>query len=179
MSARTGIAIAAIGLLLATGTAQAAVSCDRECLIGIADGNLAAIAVHDPAKASFAANVRFVENVKRLKPGEGIWAAAAGKATSFRIYVPDPVQGSVGLITLIDRKGANGAFAGSCTAIAAIAIPVRALIVIPPDAIAPVQHNAARIGRKKKISREEREEREEHEEARRAAGLVIGVYVHR
>src|SRR6185295_2653322 len=109
MSARTGIAIAAIGLLLATGTAQAAVSCDRECLIGIADGNLAAIAVHDPAKASFAANVRFVENVKRLKPSEGIWAAAAGKATSFRIYVPDPVQGSVGLITLIDRKGANGA----------------------------------------------------------------------
>jgi len=100
--------MAAIAALLATGTAHAAVSCDRECLIGIADGYLAAIAAHDPAKAPFAANVKFVENVKRLKPGEGIWAAAAGKATAFRIYVPDPVQGSIGLITIIDRKGANG-----------------------------------------------------------------------
>ena len=110
MSGRTRSAVAAIVLSVAAGcpASYAAASCDRECLIGIADGYLAAIAAHDPAKAPLAANVRFVENVKRLPPGEGIWAAAAGKATAFRIYVPDPVQGSIGLMTIIARKGANG-----------------------------------------------------------------------
>ena len=110
MSARTTTAAAAIALLIAAGypAAHAASTCDRECLIGIADGYLAAIAAHDTAKAPLAANIRFVENAKRLKPGEGIWAAAAGKATAFRIYVPDPVQGSIGVITILDRKGANG-----------------------------------------------------------------------
>ena len=110
MSGRTRTAVAAFALSVVAGcpAAHAAQACDRECLIGVADGYLAAIAVHDPAKAPLAANVRFVENVKRLKPGEGIWAAAAGKATAFRIYVPDPVRGSIGLITIIDRKGANG-----------------------------------------------------------------------
>jgi len=111
MARLIAVAVAATATLIAANgpAAQAAQSCDRECLIGIADGYLAAIAAHDPTKAPLAANVRFVENVKRLHPGEGIWAAAAGKATAFRIYVPDPVQGSIGLITLIDRKGANGA----------------------------------------------------------------------
>ncbi|MEO8465019.1 MAG: hypothetical protein ABI640_06730 [Gammaproteobacteria bacterium] len=110
MNGRARIAVAAIALGMATAypATHAAATCDRACLIGIADIYLAAIAAHDPAKAPLAANVRFVENVKRLKPGEGIWAAAAGKATAFRIYVPDPVQGSLGLITLIDRKGASG-----------------------------------------------------------------------
>ena len=96
--------VAAAVVVASCSTVHAAQSCDRECLIRVADGYLAAIAAHDPAKAPFAANARFVENVKRLKPGEGIWASAAGKATAFLIYVPDPVQGSVGLMTLIDRK---------------------------------------------------------------------------
>ncbi|HVY66081.1 MAG TPA: hypothetical protein VHH11_14765 [Gammaproteobacteria bacterium] len=88
--------------------AHAAEACDRDCLIGIADAYLAAIAAHAPDRAPLAANVRFVENTQRLKPGEGIWAAAAGKATAFRINVPDPVQGSIGVMTLLDRRGPTG-----------------------------------------------------------------------
>ncbi len=110
MTRLTHAAVAAVAAFAATNcpAVHAAQTCDRACLIGVADAYLAAIAAHDPAKAPLAANVRFVENVKRLKPGDGIWAAAAGKATAFRIYVPDPVQGSIGLITIMDRKGANG-----------------------------------------------------------------------
>jgi len=110
VNGRTNTATAAIALLFAAAfpTAHAAARCDRACLIQVADGYLAAIAAHDPTQAPLAANIRFVENVKRLEPGEGIWAAAAGKATAFRVYVPDPVRGSIGLIALIDRTGANG-----------------------------------------------------------------------
>lgn len=83
-------------------------ACDRACLLRIADDYLAAIAAHDPAKAPLSDRVAFVENVKRMRPGEGLWADAAGAATKFRLYVPDPVAGTVGLMTVIDRRGAGG-----------------------------------------------------------------------
>ncbi len=83
-------------------------SCDRACLIGIAEAYLAAIAAHDPSKAPLADKVAFVENIKKMKPGEGLWAVAAGRATAFRIYVPDPDRGSIGLMTVIDRQTATG-----------------------------------------------------------------------
>ena len=53
MSRLTRTAVAAIASLVAAGypAAHAAQSCDRECLIGVADRYLAAIAAHDPAKA--------------------------------------------------------------------------------------------------------------------------------
>ena len=82
--------------------------CDRACLIGIADTYLAAIAAHDIKKAPLSDEILFIENVKRTRPGEGIWAAAAGSATVFRIYVPDPVAGQIGLMTVIDRRTPNG-----------------------------------------------------------------------
>jgi len=98
--------------LVATGSGSlaAAPECDRACLIGIANDYLAAIAAHDPKQAPLSDEILFVENVTRMKPGkDGIWASAAGKATSFRIYVPDPEQGSIGLMTLIDRRTPTGA----------------------------------------------------------------------
>lgn len=92
----------------ACSTLQAQPACDRVCLLGIADGYLAAIAAHDPSKTPLSDSLVFVENITRMKPGEGIWEVAAGQATAFRIYVPDPVQGTIGMMTVIDRRTANG-----------------------------------------------------------------------
>jgi hypothetical protein len=101
---------AAVALIVAacTGRQPAAATCDRSCLIGIADTYLAAIAAHDPKKAPLSDEIVFVENIKRTQPGEGIWATAAGSATAFRIYVPDPVAGQIGLMTVIDQRTPNG-----------------------------------------------------------------------
>jgi len=106
--------LAVMGALIATactGQHAAAPACDRACLIGIADTYLAAIAAHDPKKAPLSDDVVFVENIQRAKPGEGIWAAAAGNATAFRIYVPDPASGQIGLMAVIDRRTPNGVVA--------------------------------------------------------------------
>jgi hypothetical protein len=78
--------------------------CDRTCLIDIADSYLGAIADHDLKEAPLSDEIVFVENVTATKPGEGLWASAAGQATGFRIYVPDPAEGTIGLITVIDRR---------------------------------------------------------------------------
>jgi hypothetical protein len=89
-------------------TEEAATTCDRACLIDIADRYLEAVADHDLKKAPLSDEIRFVENITATKPGEGLWASAAGAATEFRIYVPDPVEGAIGLITVIDRRTEDG-----------------------------------------------------------------------
>jgi hypothetical protein len=108
MSKLANAAAAAVAAAACTGLHAAESACDRACLIGVADAYLAAVAAHDPKQAPLSDEIVFVENVKRMKPGEGLWAAAAGRATAFRIYVPDPAAGAVGLMTVIDRRTAKG-----------------------------------------------------------------------
>ena len=103
---RAALAVATAGLgLLALSAQASAASCDRACLIGITDKYLAAVAAHDPAKAPLASDVIFVENVKRLKPGEGLWKTASSGPTSFKIVVPDVALQQVGGITVLGDGG--------------------------------------------------------------------------
>jgi len=88
-------------------TAEAPKTCDRACLIGVVDTYLAAVGEHDPSKAPLAADVKVVENVKRIKPGEGLWKSATSLPTTFRIYVPDPVAQQVGFIGVMQSDGKN------------------------------------------------------------------------
>src|SRR4051812_5193938 len=104
---RTALAVAVAGLALLglAGQAGAAQSCDRACLVGITDRYLAAVVAHDPSKAPLAPDVMFVENVKRLQPGEGLWKTASGGPTAFRIYVPDVALQQVGWIGVVQQDG--------------------------------------------------------------------------
>ena len=103
---RTTLALAAAGLaLLGLAGPASAKSCDRACLIGITDQYLAAVVAHDPSKAPLARHVMFVENVKRMKPGEGLWKTATGGPTAFRIYVPDVTLQQAGWIGVVQQDG--------------------------------------------------------------------------
>ena len=95
--------------LAATITAAAAVGvdgqgrgsagpCDRTCLITIADAYMTALAARDPARAAIAPNARFTENTGVLTLGEGLWIGASDAADGFRIHVPDPTSGQVGVL---------------------------------------------------------------------------------
>src|SRR6202050_3807485 len=77
--------------------AAAATQCDRECLTGLVDRYLEALAARDPSKGSFASNVKFTENTARLKIGEGFWATANGQG-AFKLYFAEPEAGEVGFI---------------------------------------------------------------------------------
>src|SRR5690606_18062696 len=95
---------AMLAALAAVGSgAAAAQECDRACIIGITDAYLAAIAANDPSAAPLADDIVFVENVTRMKPGEGLWASATGGPTDFAIYVPDPVLQSAGWMGVVER----------------------------------------------------------------------------
>lgn len=91
-----------LALLPAAALAQ---NCDRACLTGIADQYIAAMVAHDPARAPLARDVKIVENIKRIRAGEGLWKTASAAPTSFKIVVPDVVSQQIGLIAVMQEEG--------------------------------------------------------------------------
>jgi hypothetical protein len=53
-------------------------ACDRKCLAGFVTKYLDAMLAHKPAGLPVAANVRFTEDCKELKLGEGFWMTVSG-----------------------------------------------------------------------------------------------------
>jgi len=76
-------------------------ACDRDCIIGITNTYIAALVAHDPGAAPLADNIRFVENIKAMQPGEGLWQSVVSGPTSFQIYVPDEMNQSAGYLGMM------------------------------------------------------------------------------
>jgi hypothetical protein len=84
-------------------SAAKSVACDRQCLIGVANRYVAALAAHDPSKAPMAAKVVFVENAKKIEVGEGLWKTAVKAPAAFALTVPDEATQSVGYLAMMTR----------------------------------------------------------------------------
>ncbi len=82
-----------------------AVSCDRACLIQTTNIYLAGLVAHDPTVVKWAPDVKFVENTVPTKPGDGLWKTATAIATTFKIYVPDPVSQQIGFLGVMQENG--------------------------------------------------------------------------
>ncbi len=95
--------VALTGGLFGVGGQARAAQCDRACLKGMVDSYLAALVAHDPSRAPVAKHYKFVENLKPMKVGEGLWKTATAVPTTFAIYVPDPVSEQVGFIGIMQR----------------------------------------------------------------------------
>jgi hypothetical protein len=92
----------------AAGLAQAAqpAACDRDCLLKLADDYLAALVAHDPSRVPLAGDVRFVEQAKRIRPGEGLWKNATGGVNpDYKLVVPDAVAQQVAGIVMMQAEG--------------------------------------------------------------------------
>jgi hypothetical protein len=101
--------IVAILTLAGCGRSASESSCDRDCLIGVGDAYLAALAANEPDLAPLAVDLAFVENIMPMQPGEGLWDSAAGVSPSFRIYVPDALRSTLGMIAIVNRRTELGA----------------------------------------------------------------------
>jgi len=94
--------LAAASVLSGPATARAAY-CNRACLQGFVDSYLDAMAKHEPSKLPVAASVKFTENGKPLKLGEGFWKTAG--ASSYRLYVLDPSHGDAAAQAVVAEGG--------------------------------------------------------------------------
>jgi len=79
--------------------------CNRSCLDRLVDRYLAALVAHEPGQVPIAADAKFVENTKPMKPGEGLWKRASAAPSSFKLYVPDPVAEQVGFLGVMQEDG--------------------------------------------------------------------------
>lgn len=107
MKNKTVAILAAFAVAVATSASASEGSkpCDRNCLKNLVDTYIDAMVAHDPGKAPLARNITIVENIKRIRPGEGLWKTASAPPTTFRIYVPDPVAQQVGFIGVMQSEG--------------------------------------------------------------------------
>lgn len=80
-------------------------TCDRACLDKTLDAYLAALVAHNPGHVAIAADAKFVENTKPMKPGDGLWKTASELPTTFKIYVPDPTAQQIGFLGMMKEEG--------------------------------------------------------------------------
>jgi hypothetical protein len=103
ISAVSGKFAVALGLLALSGIASAA-DCDRACLGGMITRYLDAMVAHDASKLPLAANVRFTEDSKDLKLGEGLWKTVTAKGTFRQDYLDVHKQIAVAHVQLMEDK---------------------------------------------------------------------------
>lgn len=101
---KTMSAAAVLSAALTLSSWAHAQDCDRDCLIDLADGYVAAMVAHDPGKVPLSPDVVTVENLKRIQPGEGLWKTASAPPDTFVIHVPDPVSQQVGYLGVMTEN---------------------------------------------------------------------------
>lgn len=77
--------------------------CDRACLEGFVDTYLDAMARHDPSALPVSPAVKFTENGKAMKLGEGFWKTAGKSA--YRLYALDPAAGDAAAQAVVAENG--------------------------------------------------------------------------
>ena len=96
--------LAFLGLVAQPLAAQSATDCDRACLTGVMTAYLDSLVAHDPKKALLAPNVRFTEDAKELRVGEGLWKTAS-KLRPFRTDFHDPATGTAATHAVVEENG--------------------------------------------------------------------------
>lgn len=95
------------------GGDPATASCNRQCLIDATDGYVAALVAHDTAKAPLSDEIVFVENVTKMRPGEGLWKSIVKGPSTFAIHVPDEINQTAGYLAMMTYMGPAQAPQGS------------------------------------------------------------------
>jgi len=79
--------------------------CDRECLIGISEQYLDALAAKDPKRLTLAsANVKYTENGQRLTIGDGLWNSITARGT-YKLHVADQTAGQIVTFATLRENG--------------------------------------------------------------------------
>src|SRR5688572_26709030 len=85
-------------LIFAGGTVPSAQSkdgrCERDCLIGIAEQYLDALAAKDSKRLPLAGSPRYTENGQRLRLTDGLWNSISARG-SYKLHVADQVDGQI------------------------------------------------------------------------------------
>jgi hypothetical protein len=79
-------------LFLVSSSLLAAPACDRQCLAGYVTQYMDAMLAHKPERVPVAANLKYTEDCKQIKLGEGEWTKISG-LTAYRRDILDVREG--------------------------------------------------------------------------------------
>ena len=91
-------------LSLSSGVTAQGAKCDRACLTDIMTRYLNAMVAHDPSSLPVAPNVKFTEDSKVMKLGDGAWKTVA-KLRPYRVDFIDVQQGVAAVHTVFEENG--------------------------------------------------------------------------
>ncbi len=100
------IAFALATTLLTTFSraATAAENCDRACLAGLLTQYVDALVAHDPGRLPLLENVKYTEDSRVVKLGEGLWKSVTGKGSFRHDYLDTKKQVAATHVHLIEDK---------------------------------------------------------------------------
>lgn len=104
---RAKLVAAAFSSALLLGFSQAsfaAENCDRACLTGLISQYVDAVVARDHSKLPLAGKVKFTEDSKELKLGEGLWQATTTKGTFRHDYIDVRKQVAATHVHLLEGK---------------------------------------------------------------------------
>jgi hypothetical protein len=102
ITAATLVSFCALGF----SGAAAAADCDRACMSGLLTTYVDALAAKDPSRLPLAsADVKFTEQGKAIKLGEGIWKTATGKGTFRHEYLDLKKQVAAAHVVVLEGTG--------------------------------------------------------------------------
>lgn len=91
-------------LFLVSSSLLAAPACDRQCLAGYVTQYMDAMLAHKPEKVPVAANLKYTEDCKEIKLGEGEWTKISG-LTAYRRDILDVREGvAVSFLVIEEEK---------------------------------------------------------------------------
>lgn len=93
-----------------TSSAAAQGACDRQCLTDIMTRYLNAMVAHDPSSVPVAPNVKFTEDTKVMKLGEGAWKSVT-KLRPYRVDFIDVRDGVAAVHAVAEENGTPVLFA--------------------------------------------------------------------
>lgn len=99
------LAIGILAVLVTAGCSARPETCDRACLIALTDDYVAGLAANDPSRLPLADDMILVENLKRIRPGQGLWHTVTGGPTGFAIRVPDADRQTAGWLGMMVKEG--------------------------------------------------------------------------
>jgi hypothetical protein len=104
---RIHLMIAVLAFLVSSPPVEAQTGpCDRDCLIGIAEQYLDALAAKDAKRLALAnPNVKYTENGQRLRIGDGLWNSMTGRGT-YKLHVADTTAGQIVTFTTMRENNA-------------------------------------------------------------------------
>ena len=98
------LSVAVVAALIPFSTSAQGATCDRACLTDIMTRYLNAMVAHDPSALPVAPNVKFTEDSKVMKLGEGAWKTVT-KLRPYRVDIVDVQEGVTAVQTVLEENG--------------------------------------------------------------------------